>query len=103
MDLFVNLLDNEGAAAAYVRPNPHNDQRQPHKITVETYSNKQNESSEGCDEPKGILPSGSREQTPIVATIVENNQTSDYETMGFFYGNPYVEVTKGIIHFYKKK
>lgn len=98
MIFFFIILDNEGAAASCVRQNPHKDQRQPRKISVETFSNKQNESGGDGDEAKGILPSGSREQTPM------STETSDYiAEKGFFYGNPFVEVTKGIIHIYKKK
>lgn len=92
-------LDNEGAAATYARPNPHKDQRQPQKITVQTFSNKQMEQCDG-EEAKGILPCGSREQTPLTT----ESQTTDYiAEKSFFYGNPFVEVTKGIIHIYKKK
>lgn len=91
------FLANEGAAAAYSRPNPHNDQRQPRKITVHNFSNIQNE-GEAIDEKRGILPSSSRETTPMtddIKTIIEEK--------GFFSGNPFVECTKGIIHIYKKK
>lgn len=90
-------IDSEGAAAVCVKQNPHNDQRQPRKITVENFANQQHE----CDsnETKGILPSGSRETTPM------NNDDNKImiDEKGFFYGNPFVEVTKGIIHIYKKK
>lgn len=90
---FSIILDSEGAAAVCVRQNPHNDQRQPKKIIVENFTNKQND----CDEHKGILPSGSRETTPMTDDI------KTVEEKGFLYGNPFVEVTKGIIHIYKKK
>lgn len=77
------------------RQNPHNDQRQPHNITVENFTNKQTD----CDakEMAGILPSGSRETTPMT------DDGKNIDEKGFFYGNPFVEVTKGIIHIYKKK
>lgn len=89
---------SEGAAAPIsVRTNPNHDQRQPKKITVESFSNNQLESCEN----KGILPSGSRETTPMAA---ETMQLAEYvDEKGFFSGNPFVEVTKGIIHIYKRK
>lgn len=78
------------------RQNVHNDQRQPRQITVESYSNNQMEKG---GEDKGILPLSSRETTPQTEC-----QSSDYiDEKGFFSGNPFVEVTKGIIHIYKKK
>lgn len=88
---------NEGAAAVCTRQNVHNDQRQPRQISVESYSNNQMEKID--DDPKGILPVSSRETTPQVDCHV-----SEYvDEKGFFSGNPFVEVTKGIIHIYKKK
>lgn len=89
------ILDSEGAVGFCGRQNPHNDQRQPRNICVENFTNKQSD----CDtnEAKGILPSGSRETTPMT----DDNKQIDEK--GFFYGNPFVEVTKGIIHIYKKK
>jgi BRCA1-associated protein len=46
------------------------------------------------------LPKPSREQTPLdeVQTIPEIPGE-----INFFSGNPFVEVTKGILHLYKKK
>lgn len=99
-------LESEGAAAVCVRQNPHNDQRQPRKITVDNFTNKQIDNGDGIVE-KGILPSGSRETTPMTdesatagATVTTKNIIDE---KGFFYGNPFVEVTKGIMHIYKKK
>lgn len=81
------------------RTNPNHDQRQPKKITVESFSNNQLESCNSDN--KGILPSGSRENTPMAA---ESMQLAEYvDEKGFFSGNPFVEVTKGIIHIYKRK
>lgn len=93
LDFSFSFLDSEGAAAVCVRQNPHNDQRQPRKIIVENFINNQND----CDERNGLLPFGSRETTPIT------DDCKSVEEKDFFYGNPFVEVTKGIIHIYKKK
>lgn len=79
-----------------MRQNPHNDQRQPRKIIVENFTNKQNDGD--ANDEKGILPSGSRETTPMNDDIAKT-----IDEKGFFYGNPFVEVTKGIMHIYKKK
>ncbi|XP_031634737.1 BRCA1-associated protein [Contarinia nasturtii] len=87
--------NSEGAAAVCLRQNPHNDQRQPRKIIVENFSNKQKDN--GVNDEKGILPSGSRETTPMTEEI-----KITIDEKGFFSGNPFVEVTKGIIHIYKK-
>lgn len=80
------------------RNNPNNDQRQPRRITVESFSNEQIESGE--DKNKGILPCGSRETTPK-SDIPPSVEYVDEK--GFFSGNPFVEMTKGIIHMYKCK
>lgn len=94
---FLGDLDSEGAAAVCVRQNPHNDQRQPRKITVENFTNKQNDGD--AKDEKGILPCGSRETTPMNS----DDTAKSIDEKGFFYGNPFVEVTKGIMHIYKKK
>lgn len=87
--------DSEGAAAVCVRQNQNTDQRQPRKIAVESYRNQQIKFS--AKDQQGILPFASREATP-------QTECTDYiEEKGFFSGNPFVEVTKGIIHIYKKK
>ncbi|XP_055305814.1 BRCA1-associated protein [Sitodiplosis mosellana] len=88
--------NSKGAAAVCVRQNPHNDQRQPRKITVENFTNKQNDGD--AKDGKGILPSGSRETTPMT----DDTAKTTIDEKGFFYGNPFVEVTKGIMHIYKK-
>lgn len=95
-------LDSEGAAAVCVRQNPHNDQRQPRKITVENFTNKQFDNG-GANDGKGILPSGSRETTPMTDDSAAAAAKNLIDEKGFFYGNPFVEVTKGIMHIYKKK
>lgn len=94
--------NSEGATAAATttkncpRPNLQNDQRQPRKISVENF---QNDSLCSDTATKGILPFSSRETTPMTAT----DDAKSIEEKGFIYGNPFVEVTKGIIHIYKKK
>lgn len=50
--------------------------------------------------PIGLLPSSSRETTPL--NDEEAVDDTD-ENKAFFSGNPFVEVTHGIIHMYKKK
>lgn len=42
------------------------------------------------------MPTSSREQTPL-----EDQKMEFMEEVNFFSGNPFVEVTKGIIHLYK--
>lgn len=73
--------------------------REPRPIRVENFARTDSESGAGN---LGILPSGSRESTPpdgdakaLIGDGIENKT--------FFSGNPFVEVTKGIIHMYKKK
>lgn len=91
---------SEGAAAPILaRTNSNHDQRQPKRITVESFSNNQLDSRNSDN--IGILPSSSRETTPMTA---ETLQLAEYvDEKGFFSGNPFVEVTKGIIHIYKRK
>lgn len=71
-------------------------QRKPREISIETYTNRLSES-----ESLGVLPkSSSREQTPL-----EEKQAlcDGVGEINFFSGNPFVECTKGILHFYKSK
>uniref|UniRef100_A0A1B0CVF8 Brca1-associated protein n=1 Tax=Lutzomyia longipalpis TaxID=7200 RepID=A0A1B0CVF8_LUTLO len=72
-------------------------QRQPRNIKVENYTNRVLESS---DSSRGLLPPSSREVTPMDETPPPKADVPDDIT--FFSGNPFVEVTKGIIHLYKK-
>lgn len=80
------------------------DMRPSQKITVETYASKSKE-----QEDLHLLPPESREssQPPndsdIVRSNSEENQDSESEELNFFFGNPLVEVTKGILHLYKEK
>lgn len=100
MNLFRYSGESEGATAAVATMRPHNDQRQPRKITVENFSNQLNDDGTAA---KSLLPSfGSRETTPM-ATVATADDAKAIEEKGFIYGNPFVEVTKGIIHIYKKK
>lgn len=94
------FVGSGGAAAAVnTRNNSNHDQRQPKEIIIESYSNNQ---IENLTEHKGILPCGSRETTPSATDTAA--QLTDYvDDKGFFSGNPFVEVTKGIIHIYKRK
>ncbi|GAB0100524.1 BRCA1-associated protein [Sergentomyia squamirostris] len=71
-------------------------QRQPQNIKVENYTNRLLEPLD--DSTRGLLPVNSREVTPHDET--PKADVSDDIT--FFSGNPFVEVTKGIIHLYKK-
>lgn len=78
--------------------------REPRAIRIENYARgDSSESSSACD--RGILPSGSRETTPLDDDEAGAGAaaTGDTENMTFFSGNPFVEMTKGIIHMYKKK
>lgn len=69
-------------------------QRKPRDIKIETYTNRFVE-TESC----GVLPKNSRENTP------QDEQTptvtDSIGEINFFLGNPFVEVTKGLLHFYK--
>uniref|UniRef100_A0A2M4AGB4 Putative cytoplasmic zn-finger protein n=1 Tax=Anopheles triannulatus TaxID=58253 RepID=A0A2M4AGB4_9DIPT len=79
-------------------------QRKPKKITIESYRNRLLSSdASSIDEYRGILPKSSREQTPMdemppVATTGKQEYTGE---INFFSGNPFVEVTKGILHLFK--
>lgn len=77
----------------------HRGQRKPKSIRVDNYTCSEMEKS---DEKRGILPSSSRETTPMEDSQVNANAESTYDKT-FFSGNPFVEVTKGIIHMYKKE
>lgn len=51
----------------------------------------------------GLLPSSSRETTPLDGDEEKAADDDDDDNKAFFSGNPFVEVTHGIIHMYKKK
>lgn len=111
MNFVRRLGDSEGASATATRPNLHNDQRQPRKITVENFTNQQidvtttttavaaTDDRATAAAANGLLPFSSRETTPLTAA----DDMKSIEEKDFIYGNPFVEVTKGIIHIYKKK
>lgn len=79
--------------------------REPRSIRIENYA--RCDSSESAAGDRGILPVGSRESTPLddddEAVGAGAASTCDTDNMTFFTGNPFVEMTKGIIHMYKKK
>uniref|UniRef100_U5ESP9 Putative brca1-associated protein n=1 Tax=Corethrella appendiculata TaxID=1370023 RepID=U5ESP9_9DIPT len=73
-------------------------QRKPKKIVIESYANRLDNND---DESKGVLPKSSREQTPLDEVAPPLPEYNNNE-INFFSGNPFVEVTKGILHLYKK-
>lgn len=76
----------------------HRGQRKLKVIKIESFSNNTNETVN--EEKEGILPPASRETTPLDD---QANLSEYFDEKGFFSGNPFVEITKGIIHLYKKK
>lgn len=71
-------------------------QRQAHEISVETFPSR----LEGARDDWGLLPLSSREQTPMTEAQPPVDPSGE---IGFFSGNPFVEVTKGILHLYKQE
>uniref|UniRef100_A0AAG5CTJ5 BRCA1-associated protein n=1 Tax=Anopheles atroparvus TaxID=41427 RepID=A0AAG5CTJ5_ANOAO len=74
-------------------------QRKPKKITIESYRNRLLDGAP-AEEYRGILPKSTREQTPM-----DEQPPSATEFPGeisFFSGNPFVEVTQGILHLFKR-
>lgn len=105
--LFVNdkgFLNDESEAGAVSAEHPTNPwvikalrgQRTPRQITIENYINR----NDGEKKFKGVLPKSTREQVPHPGFPM---QETTGDTINFFSGNPFVEVTKGILHLYKKK
>lgn len=78
----------------------HRGQRKSNKIVVESYSNKGLSNQEEC---RGILPPSSREVTPVQEVAPDPVCPEDGEEISFVSGNPFVEVTNGVIHLFKKK
>lgn len=66
------------------------DQRKPYDITVETYASKL------AGKVDKTLPTSSRDTTPL-------RDKDAIEEIGVFSGNPFVEVTKGVLHLYKEE
>lgn len=94
-------------------------QRVPRPIRIENYgrcdadaapSTSAAAAAAACSsDARGLLPGsagGSRESTPraeAAAAAAAEVVAGDTDCMTFFSGNPFVEVTKGIIHMYKQK
>ncbi|XP_056632592.1 BRCA1-associated protein [Diorhabda sublineata] len=71
-------------------------QRKIRDISVETFPSR-------LESPRndwGLLPKYSREVTPISDST--KDPVEKESEIGFFSGNPFVEITKGIIHLYKE-
>lgn len=123
--LFVQA-EQEGAVSAEHPTNPRVQKererdrglRQAREIIIETYSNKRwtKEPSESNELKKMNWASAlqqhtnsptagsSRETTPRGGGEESQGTASNFpQEIGYFSGNPIVEVTKGIIHLYKKK
>lgn len=64
-------------------------------IKVETFPSR----LESPREDWGLLPAHSRETTPLT----EKDPSEEKTEIGFFSGNPFVELTKGILHLYKEE
>lgn len=73
--------------------NTHRGVRQIHNVTIETFA--QNES------PKMSSPP-SKESSPNLNDGDKKTKTAISNQINFFSGNPFVEVTKGILHLYKE-
>ncbi|XP_017774515.1 PREDICTED: BRCA1-associated protein [Nicrophorus vespilloides] len=67
-------------------------QRLARDISVETFPSK----LESPRDDWGMIPAHSREATPKLDVLDEQTE------IGFFSGNPFVEITKGILHLYKE-
>lgn len=64
-------------------------------IKVETFPSR----LESPRDDWGLLPVNSRETTPLT----DPDPLSDKKEIGFFSGNPFVELTKGVLHLYKEE
>lgn len=94
----------EGAANVLANSRLTRGQRKPKSIRIDNYSCSEMEQSEN----RGLLPSSSRETTPMCSDeqgggVVTSAAEHRMDDIAFFSGNPFVEVTKGIIHMYKNK
>lgn len=95
-------VEGEGAVAATTPgPKDYRGKRKTNKIVVENYSNKS--VLPGQEDCYGILPPSSREVTPVQEVPPQPVCPADGEEINFVSGNPFVEVTKGVIHLFKKK
>lgn len=71
-------------------------QRQLQNISVETFASKLEDSKDDW----GLLPRYSRENSLCLDN--EQGESEEQKEIGFFSGNPFVEITKGILHLYKE-
>lgn len=72
-------------------------QRNVRDISVETFPSR----LENSRDDWGLLPKCSRENTP--ASDKSKEFSEEKSEIGFFSGNPFVEITKGILHLYKQE
>lgn len=86
------LADNVGATAEIDKSRG---QRQPREISVETYPSR----LESTQENWSLLPAHVKSE--VQSENTDMNDSSKTE-IGFFSGNPFVELTKGILHLYKE-
>lgn len=86
------MIGNSGAASAEVERS--RGQRRPREISVETYPSR----LESDREDWGLLPAHKSERSPPSPKETEDEKNE----IGFFSGNPFVELTKGILHLYKE-
>ncbi|CAO1381134.1 unnamed protein product [Diamesa serratosioi] len=105
IEIVQHQMNSEGAGAVSSE-HPNNPkfikqlrgQRMAKKIQIETYANVIAEPTNNTA-AKGVLPKSSREQTPLAEVQPIPEVPGE---VNFFTGNPFVEVTKGILHLYKK-
>lgn len=94
--MFFMVIESRGAEA--VSQSDHKKARGSRKvrdISVETFPSR----LEGARDDWGLLPFCSRETTPLT----DKEPLDDKTEIGFFSGNPFVEITKGILHLYKEE
>ncbi|ENN73217.1 hypothetical protein YQE_10168, partial [Dendroctonus ponderosae] len=91
----LEVNESAGAQGAEALQDKGRGQRQAHEISVETFPSR----LEGARDDWGLLPLSSREQTPMTEAEPLADPSGE---IGFFSGNPFVEVTKGILHLYKQ-
>ncbi|KAL1501743.1 hypothetical protein ABEB36_007017 [Hypothenemus hampei] len=92
--------EHQGAVAASEDVEPKQKtrtQKVARNISVETFPSR----LESARDDWGLLPISSREQTPMTEKDPVE-LAEDKGEIGFFSGNPFVEVVKGILHLYKE-
>lgn len=94
---FSIIIDQRGAESVPNNDTKHKNrgQRKLRDISVETFPSR----LETTREDWGLLPKYSRENTPNN----DKEQSEEKSEIGFLSGNPFVEVTKGILHLYKEE